>query len=48
MCVRHLARDGRVYPDSAFYDRAHVQIAVRDIEACIQQKWLESVTEQGR
>ena len=36
-CVRAAFREGRpVYPDSAIYDRAHVQIAVRDVEACIQ------------
>lgn len=48
-CVRAAFGEGRpVYPDSALYDRAHVQIAVRDIEACIQRKWLESVPEPGR
>ena len=48
-CVRAAFGEGRpVYPDSAFYDRAHVQIAVRDIQACIQRKWLESATEQAR
>ena len=42
-CVRAAFGEGRpVYSDSAFRDRAHVQIAVRDTEACIQDKWLES------
>ena len=48
-CVRAAFGEGRpVYPDSAFYDRAHVQIAVRDIEACIQHRWLESAPAPGR
>ena len=47
-CVRAAFGEGHpVYSDSAFYDRAHVQIAVRDIEACIQHKWLESPPHQG-
>ena len=42
-CVRAAFAEGRpVYPGSAIYDRAHIQIAVRDIEACILQTWQES------
>ena len=41
-CVRASFAEGRpVYPDSAFYDRGHVQIAVRDVETCINRVWLE-------
>ena len=48
-CVRAAFGEGHpVYPDSAFFNRAHVQIAVRDVEACIQQKWLESPPGLGR
>ena len=48
-CVRAAFGEGHpVYPDSAFYDHAHVQIAVRDIEACIQHQWLESAPALGR
>ena len=47
-CVRAAFREGRqVYPGSAFFDRSHVQIAVRDIEACIRQVWLEAKPPQG-
>ena len=36
-CVRAAFAEGRpVYPDSAIYDRAHIQIAVRDIAICIR------------
>ena len=42
-CVRAVFREGRpVYPDSAFYDRSHVQIAIRDPGTCIQRLWRES------
>ncbi len=42
-CVRAAFREGRpVYPDSAFFDRTHVQIAVRDTGACVRQIWRES------
>ena len=41
-CVRASFSEGHpVYPDSALHQRSHVQIAVRDIEACIIRKWLE-------
>lgn len=30
-----------VYPDSALYDRAHIQIAIRDTDRCIRRLWLE-------
>ena len=41
-CVRAAFAEGRpVYPDSAIYDRAHIQIAVRDIAACIRGIRLE-------
>ena len=41
-CVRASFEEGRpVYPDSAFYDRSHVQIAIRDVDACVTRKWLE-------
>ena len=41
-CVRSAFSEGRpVYPDSAIYDRAHVQIAVRDVTLCIRRTWLE-------
>jgi len=41
-CVRGaFIEGGPVFPDSAIYDRAHVQIAVRDIEECIRRVWLE-------
>ena len=37
-CVRAAFREGRpVYQDSALYDRAHVQIAVRDTASCIKR-----------
>ena len=40
-CVRaSFAEGGPVYPESAFFDRGHVQIAVRDIDACIIDRWL--------
>ena len=40
-CVRAAFAGGHpVYPDSAFYDRAHVQIAVRDISRCVKRVWL--------
>ena len=47
-CVRAAFREGRqVYPDSAFFDRSHVQIAVRDVNTCIQDVWRESEPPQG-
>ena len=40
-CVRGAFAEGRpIYPDSALYDLAHVQIAVRDIKRCIKRLWL--------
>jgi hypothetical protein len=33
---------GRTYPDSAFYERAHVQIAVRDVNL-IEECWVEKL-----
>ena len=48
-CLRAAFGEGHpVYPDSAFFDRAHVQVAVREVEACIQQRWLESPPGLGR
>lgn len=42
-CVRAAFVEGRpVYPDSALYDRAHVQIAVRTPEQCVRRTWVES------
>ena len=36
-CVRGAFREGRpVYPDSAIFDKIHIQIAVRDQEVCIR------------
>ena len=47
-CVRaSFAEGSRVYPDSAFYDRGHMQIAVRDVEACITQVWLVKTQGNG-
>ncbi len=41
-CVRAAFSEGRpVYPNSAIYDRSHVQIAVRDIKKCIGETWLQ-------
>ena len=41
-CVRASFSEGHpVYPDSALYQRSHVQIAIRDVEACVIRKWLE-------
>ena len=41
-CVRASFSEGRtIYPDSAFYDYSHVQIALRDVETCIRRVWLE-------
>ena len=48
-CVRAAFGEGRpVYPDSAFYDRAHVQISVRDIGVCIRRIWRESTPRPKR
>ena len=48
-CVRAAFAEGRpVYPDSAIYDRAHIQIAVRDIAACIRGIRLENPPEPSR
>jgi hypothetical protein len=48
-CVRAAFAEGRpVYPDSAIYDRTHIQIAVRDIESCIRRTWREEVPRPGR
>jgi len=41
-CVRGAFREGsQVFPDSAIFDRAHVQIAIRDPAACITRVWIE-------
>lgn len=41
-CVRSAFEEGHpVYPDSAFHNRSHIQIAIRDVETCITNKWLE-------
>lgn len=41
-CVRCAFNEGSpVYPDSAIYDRSHVQIAVLDVNLCIKRTWLE-------
>ena len=48
-CVRAAFAEGSpVYPDSAFYDYGHVQIAVRDVEACITRIWLMADSEEWR
>jgi len=40
--VRAAFNEGRpVYPDSHLFDKAHVQIAVRDVGRCIRRIWLE-------
>ena len=45
-CVRGAFVEGRpVYPDSALYDRTHVQISVRDVSKCIRRTWLEYRTQ---
>ena len=42
-CVRGAFIEGKpVYPDSALYDRTHVQISVRDVGKCIRRVWTES------
>ena len=47
-CVRGAFAEGHpVYPDSAFYHHAHVQIAVRDIEPCIKRVWLVRTQQEG-
>ena len=41
--VRASFWEGRpIYPDSAFYELGHIQIAVRDVNFCIRQVWLEN------
>ena len=41
-CVRAAFQEGRpVYPDSAFYNLSHVQIAVREPGDCIRRIWRE-------
>ena len=48
-CVRAAFREGRpVYPDSALYNRAHIQIAVRDSENCIKRIWRQPEALLGR
>ena len=43
-CARGAFSEGHpVYPDSAFYSRAHLQIAVRDVDMCVDAVWLEEV-----
>ena len=47
-CVRGAFAEGRpVYPDSAFYHHAHIQIAVRDIERSIKRVWLARTHQEG-
>ena len=47
-CVRSAFIEGSpVFPDSAIYDRAHVQIAVRDVTLCIERIWLETPDGNG-
>ena len=47
-CVRSAFIEGSpVYPDSAIYDRTHVQIAVRDVNLCIERTWLETPNGNG-
>ena len=47
-CVRASFWEGRpIYPDSAFYDYGHIQIAVRDVPACIRGMWLETTKYNG-
>lgn len=48
-CVRAAFREGQpIYPGSAFHDRSHVQIAVREPEDCIRRIWRESRVSEGR
>ena len=48
-CVRGAFVEGRpVYPDSALYDRTHIQISVRDVSKCVRHVWLESRTQSMR
>ena len=48
-CVRGAFVEGRpVYPDSALYDRTHVQISVRDVSTCVRRVWLESSIQSTR
>ena len=48
-CVRAAFREGRpAYTGSAFYNRSHVQIAVREPEYCIRRIWRESRASEGR
>ena len=40
--VRASFWEGRpIYADSAFYELGHIQVAVRDVDFCIRQAWLE-------
>ena len=48
-CVRGAFVEGRpVYPDSALYDRTHIQISVRDVSKCVREIWLESPPQLAR
>ena len=48
-CVRAAFIEGSpVYPDSALYDRTHVQISIRDVSKCVREVWLESPTQSAR
>ena len=48
-CVRAAFREGEpVYPDSALYNLAHIQIAVRNPAACIQRVWRDHEALQER
>lgn len=48
-CVRAAFAEGQpVYPDSAIFDRSHVQIAVRDTTKCISKTWRQSNAPQVR
>lgn len=48
-CVRAAFREGGpIYPDSALYDRAHIQIAVRNPSTCIRRVWRDHEALQER
>lgn len=42
--VRAAFQEGRpIYPDSALYDKSHVQIVVREPERCLRRVWMEDI-----
>ena len=48
-CIRSAFAEGRpVYPNSAILDLAHVQIAVRHPERCLDDIWLETAPAESR